>query len=566
MRQLGPSGVWELFVPGVGAGTGYKFVILGADGEWRREGRPDGLPAPRRRRPPSSVVYESTYDVGRRRVDGGARRPAAVARARCRSTRCTSARGGSGTAADLRPARRRAGRLRRRPRLHPRRAPAGVRAPVRRLVGLPGHVLLRPRPRASATPTTSAASSTGCTRRGIGVIVDWVPAHFPKDDVGAGPLRRHRRCTSTPTRAAAEHPDWGTLRLQLRPQRGAQLPGGQRAVLARGVPHRRAAGRRGRLDALPRLLAQRGRVDPEQSTAAARTSRPCSSCRRSTPPSTSGCPGATTIAEESTSWPGVTRADRPRRPGLRPQVEHGLDARHARLPRARAGAPRVPPRRADLRLIYAFSENFVLPLSPRRGRARQGLPAAQDARRPLAAARQPARLPRRTCGPIRASSCCSWAGEFGQESEWAEGARAGLVAARPRRAPRRPPAGAGPQPGLHATPPRSGRATTSPPAFEWIDANDAGQQRVLLPALRTPATAPLACVANFAAVPHDGYRLGLPSPGAWDEVAQHRRRVYTGSGVGNLGIVDGRRGRGERPAGSATLVLPPLATVWLRQD
>ena len=77
-----------------------------------------------------------------------------------------------------------------------------------------------------------------------------------------------------------EQPDWGTLRLRLRPHRGAQLPGRQRAVLARGVPHRRPAGRRGRLDALPRLLP-RGRASGcRTSTAAGRTSRRCRSCRR----------------------------------------------------------------------------------------------------------------------------------------------------------------------------------------------------------------------------------------------------------------------------------------------
>ena len=60
-------------------------------------------------------------------------------------------------------------------------------------------------------------------------------------------------------------------------------------------------------------------------------------------------------------------------------------------------------------IMYAFSENFILPLSPRRGRLRQGLAAGQDARRPLAAGGQPARAAARTCGRTRASSCCSWA-------------------------------------------------------------------------------------------------------------------------------------------------------------
>ena len=98
---------------------------------------------------------------------------------------------------------------------------------------------------------------------GIGVIVDWVPGALPQGRVGAGPLRRHpalRAPRPAPRRAAG----LGHVRLRLRPQRGAQLPGRQRAVLARGVPHRRAAGRRRRLDALPRLLPRGGRVGAQR--------------------------------------------------------------------------------------------------------------------------------------------------------------------------------------------------------------------------------------------------------------------------------------------------------------
>ena len=65
-----------------------------------------------------------------------------------------------------RPARRRADRLRHRPGLHPRGVPAGGRAPVRRVLGLPGHLLLRARPPGSAARTSSATWWTGCTRPG----------------------------------------------------------------------------------------------------------------------------------------------------------------------------------------------------------------------------------------------------------------------------------------------------------------------------------------------------------------------------------------------------------------
>ena len=71
MRQLGQSGVWELFVPGVGTGTGYKYVILGADGAWREKADPMAVWA---EVPPADVEPRLRVDLplGRRRLDAGA--------------------------------------------------------------------------------------------------------------------------------------------------------------------------------------------------------------------------------------------------------------------------------------------------------------------------------------------------------------------------------------------------------------------------------------------------------------------------------------------------------------
>ena len=71
-------------------------------------------------------------------------------------------------------------------------------------------------------------------------------------------------------------------------------------------------------------------------------------------------------------------------------------------------------------------------------------------------------------------------------------------------------------------------------------------------------------VANFSAVPHEGYRLGLPSAGTWDEVVNTDAEGYTGSGVGNLGSVTAVDGDHVGQPAYADIVVPPLATLWLR--
>jgi 1,4-alpha-glucan branching enzyme len=74
----------------------------------------------------------------------------------------------------------------------------------------------------------------------------------------------------------------------------------------------------------------------------------------------------------------------------------------------------------------------------------------------------------------------------------------------------------------------------------------------------------LVCAVNFAALPHEGYRIGLPQGGRWDEIINTDAGAYGGSDVGNLGSVMAEDVPWHGRPASAAIRIPPLGALWLR--
>ena len=560
MRQLGTSGVWELFVPDIGSGTGYKFSILGADGQWREKADPMAFHT---EVPPatSSVVFESSYTWGDDRwmADRAGRQPHAEAMSVYEMHLGSwKKHHGGGTYTYQEVADSLVDYVTDLGFTHVEFMPV-MEHPFGGSWGYQVTSYFAPTAR-FGDPDGFRYLVDRLHQAGVGVLVDWVPAHFPKDEFALArfdgtPLYED------PNPSRGEHPDWGTLvfnfgRREVRNFLVANALYWLEEFHVDGL----------RVDAVASMLYLDYSREPGEWTPNVHGGREnleaVQFLQEMNATVYKRVPGAITVAEESTSWEGVTR------PTSEGGLGFGLKWNMGWMHDTLGYLEHDPVHRSyhhgemTFSLVYAFSENYTLPISHDevvhgKGSLLRKMPG--DRWQQLA--------------NLRAYLGYMWAHpgkqlifmgiEMGQESEWAEARELDWwLLDHPEHR--------GVQSLVRDLNKVYGETSAlwsrdnDPGTFSWIDANDAGRNTFSFVRRGTDGR-DLVCVANFAATPHEGYRLGLPSHGVWEEVLNTDAQSYAGSGVGNLGAVNAVEGEWSGQPAYADLVVPPLATVWLRR-
>jgi alpha-1,4-glucan:alpha-1,4-glucan 6-glycosyltransferase/4-alpha-glucanotransferase len=410
-------------------------------------------------------------------------------------------------------------------------------------------------------------------RAGVGVVLDWVPSHFPADEHGLGwfdgaPLFEY----ADPREGW--HPDWKSLIFNY-------ASGEVRSFLISSalywVERYHADGLR--VDAVASMLHRdysRGAGDWVPNAEGGRENWEAVDLLRQLNAELHRVPGVVTFAEESTAWPGVTA----------PAGDGGLgfdykwDLGWMNDTLTYLGRDPIHRRHhhgeLTFRGIYAFSESYILPLSHDEvvhGKGSLLAKPAGDAWQKLA--------------QLRLLYAYQWTqpgkkllfmgGEIGPWREWdhdssldwhllADPAHAGLArwVADLNRLYRAEPA-------LH-------RRDCDPAGFRWSVVDDADRSVLAYLRFGAEGNRPVLAAFNFTPVPRHGYPIGVPAAGIWTEALNSDAESYGGSGVGNLGGVEavvggegagegGGEGGGESGPGGwparLALNLPPLGMVIL---
>ncbi|MFF8465711.1 1,4-alpha-glucan branching enzyme [Streptomyces griseus] len=561
MRSLGSTGVWELFLPGVGEGALYKYDVCRPDGS--HTVRADPM-ARRTEVPPAtaSVVTASHHvwqdaDWMAHRGD----RPVHEAPFSVYEVHLASWRPGltyrqlaeqlpayvkdlGFTHVELMPVSE-----------HPFGGSWGYQvtgfyAPTSRM----------------GTPDDFRFLVDALHRAGIGVIMDWVPAHFPRDDWALAefdgrPLYEH----ADPRRAA--HPDWGTLefdygRTEVRNFLVANATYWCEEFHIDGL----------RVDAVASMLyldysREEGQWSPNEfggrenlDAVAFLQEMNATVYRRN--------PGVVTIAEESTAWDGVTR------PTDSGGLGFGLKWNMGWMHDSLQYVAKEPVHRKyhhnemTFSMVYAYSENYVLPISHDEVvHGKQALVSKMPGDWWQRRANHRAYLGFMWAHPGK--QLLFMGQEFAQGAEWSEGHGPDWWLLDPSYEASGDHRGVrtlvGDLNAVYGAVPALWQRDTVPEGFSWVDGGAAEDN--VFAFLRYDADgSPLLAVSHFSPAVRADYRLGVPETGAegWVEVLNTDAARYGGGDVRNEEPLKAEAVPAHGRPCSVSLTLPPLATVWFR--
>jgi len=399
-------------------------------------------------------------------------------------------------------------------------------------------------------------------RAGIGVILDWVPSHFPNDEHGLAYFDgTHLYEHSDPKKGF--HPDWGTLIFNYG---RTEVPAFLISNALFWLDKYHVDGLR--VDAVASMLyLDYSRAEGEwvpNVHGGRENLEAIAFLRRLNEAIYLNYPDVQTVAEESTAWPMVSR------PIFLGGLGFGMKWDMGWMHDTLAYMSNDPIHRRyhhhelTFRAAYAFTENFMLPLSHDEAVHGKG---SLFAKMPGDDWQKFANL--------RLLLCQMWTqpgkkllfmgAELAQPSEWAHEGQVewGLADRMANQGMTRL---VGDLNRIYRDYPALHETDCRPEGFEWAVVNDSANSVLAYFRHATDAVT-LLVVHNLTPVPRLAYRVGVPGPGRWVEVLNSDAEIYGGSGRGNLGGVDTgplsvpSQGRPE----SIDLTLPPLATVVLKQ-
>lgn len=553
MRSLGSSGIWELFIPDVAVGECYKFEILTEGGEWLQKADPMAYGT---EVPPltASRVVESTYSfkdsewMARRAQTDPHNSPMSVYEVHLGSWRPGLSY--KELATDLVEYVQRLGFT------HVELMPVAEH-PFGGSWGYQVTSYFAPTSR-FGHPDEFRHLVDALHQADVGVIMDWVPAHFPKDEWALAKFNGGAQYEHADPRLG-EHPDWGTLifdfgRNEVRNFLVANALYWFEEFHIDGL----------RVDAVASMLyldysREDGAWSPNR-FGGRENLEAISFLQEMNATAYRRNPGIVTIAEESTAFPGVTAPTSGG--GLGFGIKWNMGWMHDSL----TYMSEDPVNRGwhhnqiTFSLVYAFTENFLLPISHDevvhgKGSLLRKMPG--DRWQQLA--------------NLRAYLAFQWAHpgkqlifmgtEFGQESEWSE--QHGLdwwLAENPAHS------------GVQDLVGELNRTYVGTPAlyeldnvaagFTWLNGGDTANNVVSFVRWDKAGT-PLVCIVNFAGVAYEGYRVGLPASGLWREALNTDLAAFGGSDVKNTGDLAAEDLPWDGQEASLRLRVPPLGALYL---